>query len=494
MQKDELPYVVLQLQTSSVNEAALESLAKHGFDTALMSVSSGSDLRRLKRSQSWAGEFGLSLIPMIVASDDLLASEEAIGQLCESVLGMAKRVSMMLRGAQCGDFKVTLRRVTQLVNRLRGHVLLLWLDLHEGVFSDDDLMNGIRKLSMQIEPRHICVNTSVPFGDPEAALKLAQRHFGNVSLWVALTVEGAQFASGAEPLSACIPCGDHLRIFTYAAVLGSACGVILPNADELMEHRQDLFKAASVASAEAKIMLPFWRGACEVSDILDFAIERNGKPADEHLRMRARCFITKGSGDVEAVLSAVLWLPCSELRLPVGSYGLTLRYPISGWALGRTPRAYLLRFPSPKRLQVRFKSGLITLSIPDFDVAESVFISPNMPSVEELHWQMNAVGASVMQFEVQQALREFELAKAILNSLRGKVKQLSSGRLRVMGRLISSMLSAARKRHAANAIEMAKEFRRQYRSLLCDLAFGLKQSYAVRDGGHDDEGEACRNT
>lgn len=469
MQRDELPYVVPQVDASSADEAMLESLVKHGFGAALMTVSSESDLARLRQFQTLAGELGLSLLPTIAASYDLLASEGAFERLCTRVFGMAKRASLILSCARCEDVEIALQKLVQLASRLRGNALLLWLNLADEAFADNSVTDGIRKLSSQIEPRHICMSVRMPSGDPKAALKFAQRHFGDVSLWVALMVESVRHASGVELPKTCIPSGDHIRIFAYAAALNGAYGVILPGADELMRCRQDLFKAAAAASAEAKIMARFWRGASKAGSLLNFTIECDGELVEERSHIRAHCFAVDESGDIGAALSAVRWLPCPELRLPVGSCALTVHYSLSSETAAGVPRAYLLRFPSPKRLQVRAKGKRIALSIPDFDVAESVLISLNAPLIEELHWQMNAIAAPVMQFEVQQALKEFESAKAMVSSLNGERKKMSSALLSEMGKRISAMLNAARRRHMAKAIEAARMFRRQYRALLRNL-------------------------
>lgn len=469
MSKGELPYVVPQIKASLSDETMLESLIKHGFDTALMMVSSEADLAMFRQFQTLVGELGLSLLPIIAVPDDLLASDGAFEQLWARAFRMAKQASLMLSHAQRGDVKIALQKLMRLANKLRGNVLLLWLSLTDEALADDSIVDGIRELCSQVEPKHICIGVRMPFGDPQEMLKFAQRHFGDVSLWVALTVESAQHASIAEPLDDCIPSGDHIRIFTYAAALSGAHGVILPSVDELVRRRQDLFKAAAAVSAEAKIMARFWRGASRVSGLLNFTIECDGEPVDERSHIRTHCFAVNGRDDVGTMLSIVRWLPCTELRLPSGSCPLTVRYSLSDEVATGMPRAYLLRFPSPKRLQVRTKGKDVALSIPDFDVAESVLISLNVPLIEELHWQMNAVAASVMQFEVQQALKEFELAKAMIGSLDDEGKKEGSMRLSEMGKCISTMLNAARRRHMSRAIEAARMFRRQYRMLLRSL-------------------------
>ncbi|MCS7253863.1 MAG: hypothetical protein RMK18_07850 [Armatimonadota bacterium] len=473
---DRLPYVLPQVEALPTNEAIVESLAEHGFEAVLMSVCSEPDLAKFEGLRAFANEVGMALLPMLTISDDLQLHGSAAAQLCVDFLARVERVSLALRISHRDDAKVALQNLATLSEQLRGRVMMLWLNAVEKSADGESIVSDLCELIARIEPTHVCVSAKVPSDDPKMMLGLARQRFGNANLWLALIVKGVEGASGAEYLSAYIPSGDHLRCFTYAAALCGAHGIIMPDTDYLMTHRQDLFKALAAVYSEAKIVSRFWREASRGDDAVSLAVECNGETVDGHSCIRVCRFVIESDGMPEVLLTALRWVSNSAFSLPVSSCRLSICHQLNDRVMGQTLRPYLLRFPSPKRLRTLFKGNCILFYVPDFDIADSVFISSNRSSVEELHRHMNAIAAPVMQYEVQWALKELEMAKTLLNSLKGEVRQMCSECFGRMSECVSLMLQAARRRHIASAIMMAKMFRRQYRELLRRLIFVLEQA------------------
>lgn len=475
---DELPYFLPQLDAPSAEENIIESLAKHRFAVALITVASKHELRKFERLKWIASKLGMSLLPILTIRAEPDAQKWLPNQLRSCIASMSGQILVALKCSQIKEVEAALLNLSQLAWQLKGRTCLLWIDFPNGTNGEHALAIA-SKLSGLIAPDGVCMSIQMLQEDVTNFLKQLRKRFGDIRLWVALRITNMQCRVNECGVNALIPIGDQVRHLAYVAAVGGAYGIVMPDIHKLMHAREDLFKAASAVAAETQITSPYWRSSSKHRLSLSLELECDDKNSTEGKHIGAYSFVTKCNGGAEVLIAVLQKAFHSPSQFPTDYKPVTLRYPLSDAPFVNMPRAYSLNFPTPKRLRMRSHGNFMSLMLPKFEIAECVLVSSEMRSVEELHLRMNAFSASVMQFEIQWALKEQEMARALINSLGGGVESYHRELLRQMNECISRMLLSARGRQLARAIDMAKCFRRHYRGLLKCLAASSSTTAAM---------------
>jgi len=465
----ELPYVLPHFKASSLGDVSI--IAEHRFKCAIISVASKGDLKALRHLLNSASYVGTTLMPALVFKPPLHTDHMLtfIGDVHKIAKGSS--MSLLLKAGSKGEAETLLKAFTSsrhLCHSLRN-VAILWFDFFDGALSDEKIAKTALHLFNLVKPSHICLSVGIPFGDVEASMKLLHECFGNAKFMIALRSE-ADSRIECEALRMCFPTSDQLKWFVYASALSGADGVIISDACELLHRRIDLFKATAVVSAEAQVTSRYWRGIplkdFQVEARLQQALDATGQVESAKVHL---CIHSPESNKLSEFLITALWWELGKVsKLPDHSAKLFINICKGNMKeeFAHHYRAYMLRFPSPTRLRMRISGDELSVSVTGFDIVDCLLISSHLPSVEEIHILMNSLAAPVMQFEVQMALNEYENAKRLLGLLPQDVAHRCRQALDVMGKCVSNMLMAARRRHIAKAIEHAKAFRRSYRGML----------------------------
>jgi hypothetical protein len=466
----ELPYVLPHFKASSLDDVSV--IAEHRFKCAIVSVTSKSDLKALRRLLNVASYVGTTLMPALALGphtvDHLL---NLIGDVLRGTNGSS--VSLMLRASSKGEAETLLRAFasSRSLRHLLRDVAILWFDFFDGALKDESIAKTASWLFDLLKPSRICLSVGIPFGDVEASLRLLHDRFRNAKFLIALKSK-ANCRVECEPLRMFFPTSDQLKWFVYASALSGADGVIVSDACKLLSERVDLFKATAVASAEAQVTSRYWRGTPLDGFQVEARLQQTIDAIEQAESTDVRLCVHSPDGDElsELLITALRWFG-KPSKLPEASAKLSINIRMGNMKgkLAHRHRVYMLRFPSPTRLRVRVSADALSTSVADFDIVDCLLISSHLPPVEEIHLLMNSLAAPVMQFEVQMALKEYESAKHLLSLLSQDVAQRCRQILNLMSEHVSNMLMAARRRHMARAIEHARAFRRCYRGMLNEI-------------------------
>ncbi|HID07181.1 MAG TPA: hypothetical protein EYP10_08530 [Armatimonadetes bacterium] len=378
------------------------------------------------------------------------------------------------------------------MSSFKSSTILVWFDAPSDSLTTNAYIETIGKLCRMLHLEHVCFSpsfTSEPLCPSDvqgwtcipSLVHAIRRECNTSNVWLVIqTILSGNYTQTPlhYKLKCLMPMADQLRLMSYYGILGGATGLIVPIALGNLHQRvrEDHIAALGVLANEAMLMSEWWRSGVRCADVSI----AHPIPVAQHLvdsysainvvdigQPMETIALTRIYLDEHSLISVVRWSDELAFHPPVGVSDIRIKVPTR--ALPARCRAYALRFPSLVKLPIIRHTDELICTLPQFETIDTVLLTSDRELLEWIHERMNALAGSVMQFEVQQVLNEYNGIKRIHNTSQSRLPHAWMRTLNEMSKHVGQMLNSARHRHTAHAIQHAHEARRHYRKLLAML-------------------------